>query len=294
MSIAGSGWTTDQFVGYDVTVIGKADGTFIPVANFRVTANNGDTLTVTPNPAANGVVAGDVVVIRSKPTVGSDGDGNYLLDANWVNSGGSGLTVNAEIGNLIRIIHGLGRGYTYRIKSNTATKVYIDGAWTITPDSTSRYIIEEAVFQDALVAGPFDNSDPNSEVTLTPEVTNYAGQSVVVQVVTLDGVDTPSLPTTSPVRDMYIFGQAPDVRTVTANTTITSDDHTVLCDTTAGSITVTLPDSAAVRGRSFIVKKISADANTVTVDGLGSQTIDGSASVVLSNQWDWIGVVANG
>lgn len=207
LEVLGSGWTVNQFAGYDVTLFAKADNSSLLIANFSIASNTGDTLTVSPNPAALGIVAGDVIVIRSKGTVGSDGGGNYLLDANWVNSGGSGLTVDAEIGNLLRIFAGTGRGYTYRIKSNTATKVYIDGQWIVTPDATSRYTIEEPIFQDALTGGPYNNTDPAAAAVLSPEVTNYLNQTLLVRLLALDGVDTSfQVGRAIPVREIYLFG----------------------------------------------------------------------------------------
>lgn len=74
-------------------------------------------------------------------------------------------------------------------------------------------------------------------------------------------------------------------RTVTGNTTLTSADYTVFCDATAGNITVTLPAVASHAGRIYNVKKIDASANTVTIDGNASETIDGALTQVISVQY---------
>jgi len=42
------------------------------------------------------------------------------------------------------------------------------------------------------------------------------------------------------------------------------------------------------------IKKTDASANAVTVDGNGAETIDGSTTVSLAAQWDFITVVSNG
>lgn len=65
------------------------------------------------------------------------------------------------------------------------------------------------------------------------------------------------------------------IQTVTENYTVTSDDYTVLVDTSAGDITITLntPDT----GKVYNIKKIDA-ANTLTIDGDGA-LIDGSATI---------------
>lgn len=72
------------------------------------------------------------------------------------------------------------------------------------------------------------------------------------------------------------------VRSVSANTTLTYEDDYVLVDTTAGSVAITLPASKA--GKEFEIIKIAA-ANSVTVDGDGSETICGSTTMLLTTQW---------
>ena len=62
-------------------------------------------------------------------------------------------------------------------------------------------------------------------------------------------------------------------------------DRLVLVDTTSGNVTITLL-AAATAGDGFqvAIKKTSSDSNTVTIDGNGSETIDGSTTTTLSNQ----------
>lgn len=70
-------------------------------------------------------------------------------------------------------------------------------------------------------------------------------------------------------------------RTVTSATTILDSDDLILCDTTAGSITVTLPPAATNLGRRFTCKKLIA-ANAMTLDGNASELIDGAATVAIT------------
>lgn len=125
-TITGAGWTTNQWLGYDCMLLAKADGSAVPVASFHITGNTASALTVTPDPAALGLVSGDLIGMLSKPAV----SGLTLTDAKWANtlSGlGTGLTPHAEKGRYVRFIAGPGRGYRYQIADNTATAITVIG-----------------------------------------------------------------------------------------------------------------------------------------------------------------------
>lgn len=80
-----------------------------------------------------------------------------------------------------------------------------------------------------------------------------------------------------------LFGTV--IRTVTTTQTLTVADGTVLGDATAGSIVETLPLAADCPGKIMNIKKMDASANTVTIDGNGTETIDGALTVVLGTQY---------
>lgn len=82
---------------------------------------------------------------------------------------------------------------------------------------------------------------------------------------------------------------------VSKSTTYTANiNEMVLCDASGGAFTVTLPTAASASGKEVTVKKTDASANAVTVDGNGSETIDGALTSALSSQWDSVVVVSNG
>lgn len=83
----------------------------------------------------------------------------------------------------------------------------------------------------------------------------------------------------------------------TANYTILTTDKNkvILVDATSGDLVITLPTVAsATSGFRVSVQKIDASANTVTVDGNGSETIDGAANYVLTERYDVVSVITNG
>lgn len=83
---------------------------------------------------------------------------------------------------------------------------------------------------------------------------------------------------------------------VTKTTTYTATllDRTILCDATGGAFTVTLPAAAASKNLKLTIKKIDSSLNAITIDGNGSETIDGVTTQKLYSQYDAITIHCNG
>lgn len=82
----------------------------------------------------------------------------------------------------------------------------------------------------------------------------------------------------------------------TSGSTDTGSANTFfLCDATAGSIVASLP-SAASAGNGFTVafKKVDASINTLTLDGSGSETIDGATTLSITAQNNSVAIVCDG
>jgi hypothetical protein len=76
------------------------------------------------------------------------------------------------------------------------------------------------------------------------------------------------------------------VKSVTTTYSAEATDSTILCNATSAAFTVTLPKAASCKGHVLILKKTDASANAVTIDGNGSETIDGAATASLAAQWN--------
>jgi hypothetical protein len=74
------------------------------------------------------------------------------------------------------------------------------------------------------------------------------------------------------------------VVTVTSNYTALTNDYLILCNALYGPITINLPSTGIIAGDSYIVKKIDSSINTVTIDALGSQLIDGQLTQTIGYQ----------
>lgn len=80
--------------------------------------------------------------------------------------------------------------------------------------------------------------------------------------------------------------------TITASTTL-GEHNVVLCNNSS-DITLTLPSAATSNGRSYYIKKIGSNSNTITIDGDGAETIDGATQVVLYLENDAARIICNG
>jgi hypothetical protein len=296
VTIGGAAWTANEWTGYAVSLLSKADGSAVPVWNQAVISNTADVLTVADSTS---VAVGDVVVMRSKPTL-SNGN-RTLTDAKWANGlsgNGSGMTAADELGRLVRIIAGAGRGQVRRIESATSTSVTVDSDWDGPLDASTRYIIEEPNWlPESAGYGSGNNAAPDGTAALTVSVDNYRGQVVLVQVFTLDGGNHESVDSGSPFREIYIPGTPLGLKTITGNYTITREDRTILVDTTAAEVTVTLLPGAEMEGLSVLIKLITngsgdtVPGNDAIVEAAAGEDIEGAASMTLTEKGQFFEVV---
>lgn len=86
---------------------------------------------------------------------------------------------------------------------------------------------------------------------------------------------------------------ATPISTKTATYTMTANDDTILANT-ATAFTINLPTVVGITGRSYTFIKISSDANALTLDPAGTETINNATTKTLTAQYARCKVVANG
>lgn len=92
-----------------------------------------------------------------------------------------------------------------------------------------------------------------------------------------------------------VFGSfAVKVDAISSNINPDNAYHVLPVNANSAAVTVNLPDATTCKGREYIVKKIDASANTVTLDAYSTQTIDGALTQVISAQWSTRTVVSDG
>jgi len=120
------------------------------------------------------------------------------------------------------------------------------------------------------------SSDANIDLNLAPKGTGR---------VQADGVTIPTISSTDTLTNKSIVATQLTTSVVTQtgatlNLTATQGESVVLCDCTSNAITVNLPTAVGNTAK-FTIQKTDGTANAVTIDGSGSQTINGSLTAVL-------------
>jgi hypothetical protein len=208
----------DDWTGRIVSVLGDRSDGSAPLWNFRVTAydkNTGKfTVDRTPIPGggagADDVEVGDVLVIRSQATSYSSttiGDSGYINKVSKdVNPPSGGLITGAEVGNIVRIIAGTGRGQARRIVGNDTTTLTVDVPWTITPDASSIFVVEAPSWTYSSESSDIQNANPFALVDLTLPFENAARQVMGVLATTVDQDGNESPEDEAPFREIFVFG----------------------------------------------------------------------------------------
>lgn len=100
--------------------------------------------------------------------------------------------------------------------------------------------------------------------------------------------------TTTPKSSLEVNGSlSKKVTTITSNTTLDTSYNVIICDNGASAITVTLPTASGILGRLYTIKKGSSTSD-ITIVGNASETIDGAASIVMSDQMDALSIFSDG
>ena len=85
-----------------------------------------------------------------------------------------------------------------------------------------------------------------------------------------------------------------EVKSTAASYTLEDHVLAVLGDATTGNVTITLLSAVGRKGRRVIVKKTDATANLVIIDPNASETIDGSTTLSLTQQYAVREMVSDG
>jgi hypothetical protein len=231
ITVTGAGWTTNQWAGRIVSMVGLKNGSTAaenpPGVSWLITGNSADTLSLNgsygPDPTtlfstSNGDLA--ELIIRAQATAAA---------ASSITDTGLALTASVEIGRLVRIIAGTGVGQVAAITANTTTVITIQGTWPVTPDTTSVFWIEEAGWIGSQDFPAGSNANPFAAATQFAVGIGYPQQYLMICPFGLKADGTASLlgAQSVAIRDFFLWDQT---------------------DPNAGGGTATIPDAAQVTG----------------------------------------------
>jgi hypothetical protein len=155
------------------------------------------------------VNVGDAVVIRNKSSLSSTpASVTQVTDAGYQNVANSygGLAANAEIGNLIRVIAGTGRGQPpSTITANTSTQLTFQPPLLM--DDTSVWIVEAPAWAFQADSTSIDNANPLTPVSLSVPTANFIEQPMLIAGFTVDVNGNESPDGDQPFREDWIYGE---------------------------------------------------------------------------------------
>ena len=280
---------TDNWVGQHMSVIADWSDGSAPLWNFTITAFNPDEGIITVQPDViratpeDSVQAGDVMIVRSQPTGWS---ATTIANSLWDNSvneaqfGASGMVPDAEIGMIIRIIQGTGKGQRRIVVGNTQTEHTIDRKWDVMPDADSIYIVEAPDWIYTAESASPEVGQQNQDVEIRMRVSNLANTTVLVGGFQVDerGTETPE--EIAVFREIFVWGQPQGVREIETPAEGETDpedgllldisDSTVRMMTTEGETrTAVIPSHHAYFGRTlYILNEGDGDLILKTEDGV--------------------------
>ena len=83
------------------------------------------------------------------------------------------------------------------------------------------------------------------------------------------------------------------IKTIAAAATLTQEDSFIAVNTSGGAVTLTLPACASFIDKEYTIYVEDA-TNQVTIDGNGSETINGSTTITLNEQYAFVRIKSNG
>lgn len=82
--------------------------------------------------------------------------------------------------------------------------------------------------------------------------------------------------------------------TLASSATLDNTQFVILADATSGVISLSLPPSTGIDGRTYHIKKTDSSSNAVTINPSGAETLDGELTVDLDIQYEALHIITDG
>lgn len=150
-------------------------------------------------------------------------------------------------------------------------------------------------FGSGVTPGPTGPVGPTGPTDMVPGPTGPTGATLLselsdVQLATLTPADILTYNGTKWVNgpDYPALGYT-DIITVTSNYSLTLTNVAILCN---GLLTITLPSAVGIKGKTYHIKNIGTQI--VTINTIGSETVDGSAGIIIKKCWNSYKIISDG
>jgi len=275
-------FANDVTVNGNLTVHGTTttiDSTNLTVTDQNITVNNGGN-------DASAETAG-LTVVRTTTNAAFQFDSS--LSSKW-KLGLVGSLFEIIVSGVAQTVSGL-KDFVNGIKTDT-----------ITESTTSAGVTVAGVL---IQAGSINKSVVGlSNVTNDAQLKRVAGDfSTFTQKTTPTGNDVFLIEDSSAAgakkyikySDLGTGGSSLSIITKTANYTAAINDGLILCDASGGAFTITLPTAVGNTGKTLSFKSISSALfNQVTIDGAGTETIDGYLTKKIVSKGDFLTIASDG
>lgn len=288
-------------------------------------------ITLSGEQTIDGVLTSASRVLVKDQTSQSE-NGIYLSDAGaWTRT--SDANSAAELNHaIVSVQSGTASGDTAWEQTTNNPNVGVDnivwaqayGAGTYTADETSltlsgsTFSIKAAGVSDSKVATGIDaakladGSVSNTEFQYINSLTSNAQTQIDSKLPTTitttgdviyssSGTTASRLPIGSTGDVLTVSGGIPSwasplesVVTKTTTYTATTSDDTILADTSGGTWTLTLYAASGNSGRKLKIIKTTSDTTALTIDGNGSETINGSTTTTINTQYETLTLQCDG
>lgn len=207
VQVIGSTWTSNQMAGRIFSLLASQNiSAPMELVNCLIVSNTSDTLTLAYDLVGGTqfIFPGDIVEIRTLATTFTS---TTIGDANYINGGagqpGTGLTPNAEVGNLVWIISGTGAGQQRLITANTTTVLTVATTFDVVPDATSIFIVVNPNVQYTTGTSQLPVATLLTTIMMGINVNNIVQNTWVIQVFTVGADGESSLSGFTPFREIF-------------------------------------------------------------------------------------------
>jgi hypothetical protein len=252
---------------------------------------------VTTNHALTGnadvLVAGSVEIANNLFV-----DGSAILAGTLAVSDNGNFTKDLTIGDDLVVADAV------NFSSFTANSILFTGTSGVVSEDTANFIYDNT--NNALILGGTSVATADTALFANGK-TIFNEQGLATADIRIEGdtqgnllfVDASTnkvgIATSAPNSDLDVAGSLSlSIKTVTTSYAVLAQDHTVIINGTVGTETITLPTASGITGRIYVIKRIDANAGTIVIDANGAETIDGSLTESLVNQYDSVTLQSDG